>query len=67
MTMEDWSTRIDKYLLADDLDVLKDAKKISHDIAVDKALSEFKKYRIIQDKLFESDFDKFLNDIENNR
>ncbi len=67
MTMEDWSTRIDKYQLADDLDVLKDAKKISHDIAVDKALSEFKKYRIIQDKLFESDFDKFLNDIENNR
>ncbi len=67
MTMEDWSTRIDKYLLADDLDVLKDAKKISHDIAVDKALSEFEKYRIIQDKLFESDFDKFLNDIENNR
>lgn len=67
MTMEDWSTRIDKYLLADDLDVLKDAGKISHDIAVDKALSEFEKYRITQDKLFESDFDKFLNDIENNR
>jgi hypothetical protein len=60
MTMEDWSTRIDKYLLADDLDVLKDAGKISHEIAVDKALSEFEKYRITQDKLFESDFDKFI-------
>lgn len=62
MTMEDWSTRIDKYLLADDLDVLRDAGKISHEIAVDKALSEFEKYRITQDKLFESDFDKFIID-----
>lgn len=62
MTMEDWSTRIDKYLLADDLDVLKDAGKISHEIAVDKALSEFEKYRVTQDKLFESDFDKFILD-----
>lgn len=65
MTMEDWSTRIDKYLLADDLDVLKDAEKISHDIAVDKALSEFEQYRVTQDKLFESDFDKFINDVDN--
>ena len=60
MTMEDWSTRIDKYLLADDLDVLKDAGKISHEIAVDKALSEFEKYRLIQDRLYTSDFDKFI-------
>lgn len=60
MTMEDWSTRIDKYLLADDLDVLKDAGKISHEIAIDKALSEFEKYRVTQDKTFESDFDKFM-------
>ena len=65
MTMEDWSTRIDKYLLADDLDVLKGAGKISHEIAVDKALSEFEKYRITQDKLFESDFDKFLEEVNN--
>jgi len=65
MTMEDWSTRIDKYLLSDDLDVLKDAGKISHEIAVDKALSEFEKYRVIQDKLFESDFDKFICETEN--
>ena len=60
MTMEDWSTRIDKYLLADDLDVLKDVGKISHEIAVDKALSEFEKYRLIQDRLYTSDFDKFI-------
>lgn len=60
MTMEDWSSRIDRFLLADDLDILKDAGKISHEIAVDKALSEFEKYRITQDQLFESDFDKFM-------
>ena len=44
MTMEDWSTRIDKFLLADDLDILKDAGKISHEIACDKALTEQKLY-----------------------
>ena len=44
MTMEDWSTRIDKFLLADDRDVLKDAGKISHEIACDKALTEQKLY-----------------------
>ena len=65
MTMEDWSTRIDKYLLTDDLDVLKDVGKISKKIANDKALSEFEKYRIIQDKLFEFDFDKFLEEVNN--
>ena len=60
MTMEDWANRIDKYLLSDDLDVLKDAGKISHAIAEEKALTEFEKYRIKQDKLYKSDFDKLL-------
>ena len=46
MTMEDWSTRIDKFLLADDLDILKDADKISYEIACDKALTEFEKNKI---------------------
>lgn len=62
MTMEDWSSRIDKFLLADDLDVLKDPGKISHEIACDKALSEFEKYRITQDKLYKSDFDLLLEE-----
>lgn len=66
MTMEDWATRIDKFLLADDLDVLKDAGKISHEIACDKALTEFEKYRIKQDKLFKSDFDLLLEETKNN-
>ena len=60
MTMNDWASRIDKYLLADDLDILKDAGKISHEIACDKALTEFEKYRIKQDKLYKSDFDLLM-------
>ena len=62
MTMEDWSTRIDKFLLADDRDILKDAGKISNEIACDKALTEFEKYRIKQDKLYKSDFDLLLEE-----
>ena len=62
MTMEDWVERIDRFLLADDLDILKNAGKISHEIACDKALTEFEKYRIKQDKLYKSDFDNFLNE-----
>ena len=62
MTMEDWATRIDKFLLADDRDILKDAGKISHEIACDKALTEFEKYRIKQDKLYKSDFDLLIEE-----
>lgn len=57
MTMEDWITRVDKYLLSDDRDVLKHAGEISMQIAKEHALSEFEKYRVIQDKLYKSDFD----------
>ena len=64
MTMEDWATRIDKYLLSDDRDILKDAGKISHEIACDKALTEFEKYRIKQDRLYKSDFDKLMEESE---
>lgn len=65
MTMEDWVNRIDKYLLADDRDVLKDAGKISHEIAEEKALTEFEKYRVIQDRLYQSDFDKLIQEPNN--
>ena len=64
MTMEDWATRIDKFLLSDDRDILKDAGKISHEIACDKALTEFEKYRIKQDRLYKSDFDLLLEKVE---
>lgn len=62
MTMEDWVNLIDKYLLLDDRDILKDAGKISHEIACDRALTEFEKYRIKQDKLYKSDFDLLLEE-----
>ncbi|MDR2652727.1 MAG: virulence RhuM family protein, partial [Prevotellaceae bacterium] len=60
MTMQDWAKRLDKFLLADDRDLLQNAGKISAQVAKDKAESEFEKYRIVQDRLFESDFDQFL-------
>lgn len=58
MTMEDWASRIDRFLLADDRDILKDAGKISMEIAMSHAESEFEKYRVVQDRLYESDFDR---------
>ena len=67
MTMEDWARRIDKFLLADDRDILKDAGKISHEIACDKALTEYEKYRIKQDKFYQSDFDKLLLETDNKK
>jgi len=58
MTMEDWAIQLDKLLELDARDILKDAGKISAKIAKEHAESEFEKYRIIQDRLFESDFDR---------
>ena len=53
--------------LADDLDVLNDAGKISHEIACDKALTEFEKYRIKQDKLYNSDFDLLIEQVNSTK
>ena len=58
------ATIIDKFLLADDRDILKDAGKISHEIACDKAISEFEKYRVKQDKFYKSDFDLLIEEVE---
>lgn len=58
MTMEGWVTRLDKFLEFDEREILQNAGKISAKIAKDHAESEFERYRIIQDRLFESDFDK---------
>jgi len=65
MTMEDWAKRLDLFLTADDREILQDNGKIPHEIAKEFAESEFEKFRIIQDKVFESDFDKELKMIEN--
>jgi hypothetical protein len=60
MTMEDWEKRLNIFLRAADREVLPDAARITHEIAVAHAESEFEKYRIVQDRLFQSDFDRFL-------
>ena len=59
MTMEDWTVRIDKFLDSDDRPILMDAGTISAEQAELHAETEFEKYRIIQDKLFQSDFDRW--------
>ena len=64
MTMEDWSKRLDLFLMADDREVLQDAGKITAEIAKSKAESEFEKYRVIQDRLFMSDYDRYLLELE---
>lgn len=61
MTMEDWSKRLDTFLEFDERELLKDAGKISAELAKEHALSEFEKFRVVQDRLYESDFDKMLN------
>lgn len=58
MSMEDWVKRLDAFLEFDDREVLQNSGKISARIAQTHAESEFEKYRIVQDRLFESDFDK---------
>ncbi len=61
MTMEDWATRIDKFLEGDDRPILDDAGSVSAEFAKEYAESEFEKYRVIQDRLFQSDFDRLTN------
>ena len=59
MTMEAWAKRLDIFLAADEREVLQDAGRITAEIARDHAEGEFEKYRLIQDQLFQSDFDTF--------
>lgn len=66
MTMEDWAKRLDRFLEFNERGILKDAGAITAEIAKLYAESEFEKYRIVQDRLFESDFDKeILKQLEN--
>jgi len=60
MTMSDWETRLNSFIEATDRNVLQDAGKVTAEIAKAHAESEFEKYRIIQDRLFKSDFDKLM-------
>ena len=60
MTMEDWEKRLSGFLQLWDREILQDAGKVSAELAKAHAESEFEKYRIVQDQLFESDFDRML-------
>ncbi len=62
MTMEDWATRIDKFLDLTDRPILSDAGHVTAEQAKEHAETEFEKYRVIQDRLFQSDFDRFNGD-----
>jgi hypothetical protein len=58
MTMQDWETRLNRFIEATDREILHDAGKVTAEIAKAHAESEFEKYRIVQDRLYESDFDR---------
>ncbi|HLT49549.1 MAG TPA: virulence RhuM family protein, partial [Aequorivita sp.] len=60
MTMEDWETRLNRFIAATDREILQDAGKVAAEIAKAHAETEFEKYRIIQDRMFESDFDRMV-------
>jgi len=63
MTMQDWETRLNRFIAATDREILQDAGKVTAEIAQAHAESEFEKYRIVQDRLFESDFDRILKEL----
>jgi hypothetical protein len=65
MSMQDWETRLNRFIAATDREILQDAGKVSAEIAQAHAESEFEKYRIIQDHLFESDFDRLIKQLPN--
>ena len=63
MTMQDWETRLNRFIAATDREILQDAGKVTAEIAQAHAESEFEKYRVVQDQLFESDFDRAINQL----
>lgn len=67
MTMADWASKLDAFLQFNDADILEDKGKVTAAIAKAFAESEFEKYRIIQDRLYMSDFDKMVEDIGRDR
>ena len=63
MTMEDWEKRLSGFLQLWDREILQDAGRVTAELAKTHAESEFEKYRIVQDRLFESDFDRMLKQL----
>ncbi|MDR1564666.1 MAG: virulence RhuM family protein [Oscillospiraceae bacterium] len=64
MTMHDWETRLNAFLQFNERELLNDNGKVTAEVARSFALTEFEKYRIIQDELFQSDFDRFLEKMD---
>ena len=62
MTMSDWAGKLDAFLKFNDAEILEDKGRVTAEIAKAFAESEFEKYRVIQDKLYQSDFDKLISD-----
>lgn len=67
MTMQDWEIRLNRFLAATDREILQDAGRVSAEIAKAHAESEFEKYRIVQDRLYESDFDRLLRPLKHQK
>lgn len=63
MTMEDWAEHLDDVLRMSKYELLKHAGKISAEIAQRHALTEFEKYRIVQDQIYQSDFDRYMIEV----
>ena len=66
MTMKDWASKLDAFLRFNDAEILEDKGKVTAAIAKAFAESEFEKYRVIQDRLYQSDFDRLMSEAENN-
>ena len=64
MNMEDWALKLDAFLQFNEESILKHQGRVSHEVALALAKSEFEKHRIVQDKLFESDFDRDVKTIQ---
>ena len=64
MSMKDWVEKLNAFLQFNEYDILKKSGKVTAEIAKEFAASEFEKYRIVQDRLLESDFDKMIKKLE---
>lgn len=64
MKMEDWVSKLDAFLQFNEYEILNDAGKISHELAINLAEKEYDKFRVIQDKNFESDFDREIKKLK---
>ena len=64
VTMQDWETRLNAFIQMFEYGLLKDAGKVSAEIARLHALAEFEKYRVVQDRLYLSDYDRFVLELE---